>query len=168
MNAQALRTKRIRTPVVRVVIGLFLLSVCQAVIVAQSSASQCTACAGPNQPRAGIATESCSGIDQLAIIDELNPSGNFYRPAGGRFPTADHVSCHLRNPDGSLGPRCTDLRVGCCPDPLRGFFMCNIVIQPDCSFRSVCAARCCGDAEAVPTTPVGDCPLVGIRLGCRS
>lgn len=127
----------------RLAAGLAALAAGQVAVMGFSSATQCSICSGPNTPQGGIAAEACDGTSQLGIVD-VNPAGIAYKP-----PAA--VQCSRPTSGGSLP--CTDLRSGCCQSNESGWFMCNIVIQPDCSFVSVCASVCCPSGLADMAQP---------------
>lgn len=145
-------------PLIRLAIGSIAIGVMQASLHA-ADVGTCSICSGPNTPQSGRAAGACNGTTQTGIFDEENPAGALYSPPLMGF------ECLRPTPGGSH--RCNDLLSGCCLSPDTGRFMCNIVIQPDCSFKSVCASICCpsGRAKVVEQAVVG-CTNKCRILGC--
>jgi len=136
----------------------------QVAFTVASTTQQCTKCVGANTPQAGQQAESCNGTGQLGVVGEANPSGHVYKP---QSLGTDHIECSKPTPGGSVP--CTNLRTGCCPSGDAGFFMCNIVVQQDCSFISQCASVCCpaGNARAETMAQPG-CSMSSIFLVCNA
>lgn len=147
---------------VRLSVACVALAAMQLFLVYAESAEQCTICSGPNTPQAGSLGDSCNGADQTGIFDELNPSGKFYKAPFG-------FNCSKPGEDGGPSVQCSDLQVGCCPAGFKGWFMCNIDVQSDCSFKSVCAAICCptGFQDTDEVMQPG-CPNKDIILVCTA
>lgn len=141
--------------------GLALIAGAEAFLSAADSAEDCTICSGPSDPNGdsqivtGSTAEGCDGTEQLTPFDELNPSGKLYKPTF-------RLTCSKPGPKDAAAVQCTQLRTGCCIGNDVGWFMCNIEIQGDCSFKSICASVCCPVDSRIQERP--RCRAVPINL----
>lgn len=161
-------TKQKSLIALRCAAGLVLIAGFQTYISAGDSVAECTLCSGPTSPNgdsqiiSGVTAEACSGIEQLTPFDELNPAGNLYKPTF-------RLTCSKPGPIDAAAVQCTQLRSGCCIGNDVGWFMCNIDIQGDCSFKSKCASVCCprGFADS-RKTPMPGCSNKSQKLICTA
>lgn len=146
----------------RLAIGAACLSVFQVTIFADLLPSNCDVCAmDGTDPVGGSAFAGCNGTEQSGIIDENNPTGNFYK-----IPWP-HIRCYMRTPKGQIP--CPDLLVGCCPSTTNGYFFCNTILNPsDCGFSTKCSGRCCptGTQDTMRTPSPKGCTEEGQALTC--
>ena len=152
-----------RTTSIRLVAALVALTLMQVAFTIAATVKQCPICSGPNTPKAGRVVESCNDAAQTGLFDENNPPGSIYEPMG----TGSNLVQCFRPPPGSQP--CTDLRSGCCPSGDTGFFMCNIIVDLDCSYISQCASVCCpaGSQEVNEVVHPG-CSLRSKFLVCNA
>lgn len=132
-----------------------LLAIVQFTVFGQTTLT-CIVCSGPTSPQNGITAFQCESEAQTSIFGDFS-FGHVYK-------APSEVKCSQATPGGPIP--CANVYSGCCPNGTVGSFMCDRIVNSNCSITKKCASVCCrpGGAKGLPFPPPNGCPDSGNHI----